>query len=347
MKSPWRLLGLAAALNITLGLGTASAQRVMLRHVPAGTPVEVILNAETVGTGTVGDDGDVIIPFTLPEKDGKAEMDANVFVDTCPKLRRVLIVDRNRAAAPVAEGCERREISGLFWVRRVNTMVIDVASPNPTLLLINGTYTPPKPVSPDEEAGESKPHAPLPKGFVMFAGGGLTKFRDFLFLQCGNASPCSGDERPVSYGFGATLWLTRNFGVEGSYLHPRSLKVSGGGDTYTFKTDLSADIWSILGKAGVQAGPVRIYGQGGLNYHQATLTTKETIDVATQKFETQTKGWNWAYGGGMEIWIKRKVALYGEFDRAKIKGKATGGGEAKIDDRATALLVGLRVHVGG
>ena len=345
MKSAWRLLVLAAVLDITLGRGTAAAQRVMVRNLPAGTPVEIILNAETVGHGTVDQSGDVTIAFTLPEKDGKAEMDANVFVDLCEKTRRVVIVDRSRAPAAVAEGCERREISGLFWVRRSNTIVIDLATANPSLLLINGNYTPPKPVSPEEEAGESKPHAPLPKGFVLFAGGGLTKLRDFLSLQCGTATPCTAEDNPLSYSFGVTLWLTRYLAVEGSYLHPTAFKASGG-TGYKFTTDLNADIWSIVGKAGAQAGPVRIYGQGGVNYHDATLKTKETIDVATQTIETQTKGWSWTYGGGAEVWIK-KAAIYGELDLASIKGKATGGGEAKIDDRATAILDGLRLHVGG
>jgi hypothetical protein len=345
MKSAWRLLVLAAVLDITLGRGTAAAQRVMVRNLPAGTPVEIILNAETAGHGTVDQTGDVTIPFTLPEKDGRAEMDANVFVDLCEKTRRVVIVDRSRAPAAVAEGCERREISGLFWVRRSNTIVIDLATANPSLLLINGTYTPPKPLSPEEEAGESKPHAPLPKGFVLFAGGGLTKLRDFLVLQCGTATPCTGEDNPLSYSFGVTLWLTRYLAVEGSYLHPTAFKASGG-TGYKFTTDLNADIWSIVGKAGVQAGPVRLYGQGGMNYHDATLKTTETIDVATQAIEIQTKGWSWTYGGGAEVWIK-KAAIYGEFDLASIKGNASGGGEAKIADRATAILVGLRLHVGG
>lgn len=346
MKSVWRLLGLAAALNITLGAGTAAAQRVMVRHAPAGMAVEVIVNGDTAGTGTVGDDGDVTIPFTLPEKDGRAELDANVFVDVCEKLRRVIIADRSRGPAAVAAGCERREIGGLFWVRRVNTVVIDLASTNPTLLLINGTYRPPRPMSPEEEAGEPTPHAPLPKGLVMFAGGGQTSLRDFVSLQCGNA-PCSGKGAVLAYGFGATYWLTRNFGIEGSYLNPRTIKVAGGdGSAFAFNTGLSTDIWSVLGKAGVQAGAVRIYGQGGLNYHQATITTNETIDVGNQKLEFQTKGWNWIYGGGAEVWIK-KIAIYGEFDVAWLKANDDAGGEAKIDDRMRAFLVGIRLHVGG
>jgi hypothetical protein len=163
MKSPWRLLGLAAALNLTFGLATASAQRVMLRHAPAGTPVEIVLNTETVATGTVGEDGEVTIPFELPVKDGKAEIDANVFVDVCEKVRKVVIVDRNRAALPVAEGCDRREVSGLFWVRPVNTLVVDVAAATPTMLLINGKYSQAGRAGRGRERGEASAHA-APEG---------------------------------------------------------------------------------------------------------------------------------------------------------------------------------------
>ena len=350
MNSPWRLTGLAAALTITLGTGTALAQRVMVRHLPPGTPVEVVLNGSAVGSGTVDDTGDVTIPFTLPEKDGKPELDANVFVDTCEKSRRIVIVDAARAPSAVPEGCDRREISGLYWIRRVNTIVVDLGPANPTLLLISGNYTPPKPLTPEEIAagGEERPHDPLPRGLVMFAAGGITGLRDFGAIQCGNAA-CNDAGSVISYAFGATYWITRNFAVEGSYLNPTKIKISGGGSAegYAFNTELRADIWSVLGKAGVQAGPVRLFGHAGFNYHEATTTTDETIGGASQKIEIQTKGWNPIYGGGMEVWFKKSLAIFGELDFAKIKGKDEAGGEAVTDDRATAILVGIRVHIGG
>jgi hypothetical protein len=348
MQSPWRLLGVAAALNITLGTGTALAQRVMVRHLPPGTPVEIVLNAATVGQGTVDDTGDVTIPFTLPEKDGKPELDAYVFVDICQKSRRVVIVDAARAPSALPEGCDRREISGLFWVRRVNTIVVDLEPANPTLLLINGNYTPPKPMTPEEAAagGEERPHDPLPRGLVMFAAGGLTKLRDFGAIQCGNTA-CDDPGSVISYAFGATYWLTRNFGVEGSYLNPSKIKITGGTDTQSFNTSLSSDIWAILGKAGVQAGAVRLFGHAGYNYHEATTTTEQTINGSTQKVEIQTKGWNPIYGGGAEVWFKKSLAIFGEVDFAKIKGNDEAGGEAVTDDRATSILVGIRLHIGG
>ena len=347
MTSPLRLLGLAAALNVSLGLGTAAAQRVMVRHLPPGTAVEVVVNGAVAGNATVDASGDVTVPFTVPEKDGKAEMDANVFVDACDKMRRVVIVEATRPAPPVAEGCDRREISGLYWVRRANTVVIDLGPANPTLLLISGNYTPPPdPVPGEEPTGDSIPHAPLPRGFVMFGGGGITAFRDVLSLNCGSLQNCSGDGSPYAYTFGATYWITRNFGVEGSFLHPQKVKISGG-DGFIFDTTMNVDIWNILGKAGVQAGPTRFYGHGGLSYHQATHVTTETINDAFQKFEVQTEGWSYVFGGGAEIWVKPRIAIFGELDFARLKGKATDDSEFNIDDRARSLLAGIRVHIGG
>jgi hypothetical protein len=346
MRSWLRLLGTAAALSLSVGVGTASAQRVMIRHAPAGTPVEVVVNGSQAGTGTVDETGDVTVGFTLPEKDGRAEMDANIFVDACAATRRVVIVDVSRPAPPPGDGCERREISGLFWVRRVNTLVIDLAPATPTLLLVNGSYTPPRPRTPEEEAGEPTPHAPLPRGFVMFAGAGITSYRDAVSLACGTATPCSGDSSPFAYTFGASYWFTRNIAVEGSYLHPQKLRVSGG-DGYAFETTMNTDIFNLVGKAGVQAGPTRLYGKGGLSYHQATHLTTETIAGATQKFERQTKGWSYVYGGGAEIWFKPKFAIFGELNFASLKGDATDQSEALIDDMARSIVAGVRVHIGG
>lgn len=347
MTSPLRLLGLAAALNMTLGIGTAAAQRVMVRHLPVGTPVEVFVNSDKAGAGTVDDTGDATVSFTLPEKDGRAEMDANIFVDACDKIRRVVIVEATRPAPPAGEGCDRRELPGLFWVRRVNTIVIDLAPANPTLLLVSGSYTPPKPRSPDEEAtGEAPPREPLPKGLVMFAGGGLTSFDNVLLRACGNASPCSGDSSPWSYTFGATYWITRYLGVEGSYRHPLQFKANGG-EGITFETTQDTDIWNIVGKVGVQAARARFYGQGGYSYHQTTHLTIQSISEASQRIERLTKGWNYVYGGGAEVWVKRKFAIFGELDFTKLKGDATDDSEFTVDDKATSVFVGVRVHIGG
>jgi hypothetical protein len=340
MNYRWRIVVMTAA--VVMGAQLASAQTVYLRHAPAGADVEVIVNAASAGKGTVDAEGEAKVAFTLP--DGKTEMDSNVFVDTCDKLRKVLIVDHNRPAPAPAEGCDRREIAGIYWVRPVNTIVVDVGGPTPSLLLVRGDYTPPKPVAEGEE--EQKTTRPLPAGLVMFAGGAYTNLRDAGLRACGNATPCSAKNSGIGYTFGADVWFNRFVGVEGTYIHPHKVTASGG-DTFHFDHTLDSDVWALAGKGGIQAGVVRIYGKYGFNYHEATNTTTETIDNITQLFSYKTTGWSWIFGGGMEAWIgaHQRMAIYGEAGLAQIKGKAESGGEALINDRLRTITVGVKLRL--
>jgi hypothetical protein len=341
MTIRWRIVATTAAAVIALA-GTASAQTIYMRNAPAGTSVEVIVNGASSGTGTIDAAGEAKVPFTLPQ--GLKEMDANVFVDTCGKLRKVVIVDRARQAAAAAEGCDRREIAGIYWVRPINTIVVDVGGPTPSLLLVRGNYTPPKVTAEGDE--EAAPSRPLPTGLLMFAGTAWTNYRDAGDLFCGNATPCSQKSTGFTYAFGATVWLSRFVGVEGSYMRPHEVTASGG-DTYKFNSTLDSDVWTVMGKLGAQAGVVRIFGQGGMNYHEATNTTAETIDVNSQTFQYKTKGWSWIFGGGMEAWIgaRQRFAIYGDGGIMRIKGNAESGGEAQIDDRLKYVTVGVKVRL--
>jgi hypothetical protein len=342
MTNPLRPLVMAAALTGTLGIGTAAAQTVFVRNAPAGTTVEVVANGGAAASGTVGDDGNASVPFTLG--DGKTEMDANVFVDVCDKVRRILVVDRGRTPPAAADGCERRDISGVFWLRPVNTVVVDFGGATPTLLLIKGRYTPPRPQSTTE--GESTgPRRQAPTGFVLFGGGGMTTFRDATTIACGNVSNCSSSSG-IGYSFGAGYWFTRFLGAEVTYLNPKTLTIDGGDGTFVFNTKLNANLTTIAGVLAIPAGPMRFYGKGGTNYHQATLDSTETIDAATQTFQLKTKGWNWVYGGGAEAWFTPKFGIYGEVGRAHVKGNAEVGTTGSIDDRLTYLLFGARLRIG-
>ena len=343
MNIRWRRVATTAA--VVVGMARiGSAQTVYLRNAPAGSGVEVLVNAASAGTGTVDAEGEAKIPFTIP--DGKTEMDSSVFVDTCDagKLRKVVIVDRNRQPPPPAETCDRREISGVFWVRPLNTVVVDVGGVAPSLLLVRGSYTPPKPVA---EGSEDEPARPLPSGLMMFGGGAFTNFRDVGILACGNA-PCTSHASGFTYTFGVDVWLTRFIGVEGAYLHPHKTKATGGdGSTYNFTTTLDSDVWTMAGKVGAQVGVVRLYGKGGLNYHQATNKTEESIEQLRQTFEYKTTGWSWLFGGGAEVWLgeRQRVAIYGDGGIMRIKGNAEGGGEAQIDDRLKYFSVGVKVRL--
>ena len=343
MTNPLRLLLMVAALTGILGVGTAAAQTVFVRNAPAGSAVEVVVGAATTGTGTVGDDGNASVPFTLGA--GKAEMDANVVVDICDKTRRVIIVERGRLPGPPAEGCDRRDISGVFWVRPINTLVVDLGNATPSLLLVRGRYTPPKPqVEGAEES--SGPRHEAPTGFVLFGGGGLTKFRDATSIACGNVSNCSGSSG-VGYSFGAGYWFTKFLGAEVTYLNPKTLSIDGADTGFVFHTKLNANLTTIAGLVALPAGPMRFYGKAGANYHQATQETTETIDTATQTFQLKTTGWNWLYGGGAEGWFTTKFGIYGEIGYARVAGDASVGTIGRLDDRLSYLLFGARLRIGG
>ncbi len=336
MMKPWRLLVVAAALNVTLGAAVAVAQTVIVRHAPAGETTELFLNATKVATGTVDGNGDVTLPLNIRENGaGKTEIDANIFIDVCDKLRRVVVVERGQPIATQEPGCNRRDISGLYLVRRVNTLVVDVGGANPTMMLVKGSYG----LEPEQIWG-------VPSGLILFGGGGLTEFRDAALIFCGTASPCSNKNKGISYTAGATLWIKRFVGVEGSYLKPRKTTATGSGETFTFDSELDAHVVTVAGVVGVPIGPVRLYGKGGTAYHLATSTTNETIKEASQTFEVQTRGWGWVFGGGLEIWVKPAAALYADAGFAGLRGKALGGGEVRLDDRLRYVTFGLRVRIG-
>ena len=89
--------------------------------------------------------GETTLPLNLKENNaGKTEIDANIFIDVCDKIRRIIVVERGQPAATQEPGCERRDIAGLYWVRQVNTLVVDVGGPNPTMMLVKGSYDPGK-----------------------------------------------------------------------------------------------------------------------------------------------------------------------------------------------------------
>jgi opacity protein-like surface antigen len=346
MLKPWRLLVIAAALIVTLGAGPSAAQTVMVRNAPAGSPVELAFDATTIAAGTADADGQATLPLNLTSL-GKTEIDANIFVDVCDKTRRVLIAERMRTPAPPAAGCDRREIPGLYWIRPINTVVIDVGGFVPKVLLIRGSYTPPRPSATGAEGSEVvTPKRPSPTGLVLSGGGGIVGFRDARLLACGNVTPCGGHAPRFGYTGGITYWFTRYLAAEGTYIKPSKLTATGSGDTFNFDTSLSADVFTIVGKLAAPLGPVRLYGQAGTNYHQAVSKTTDTIGGASQSFELRTNGWSWVFGGGGEGWITNRVAIFGEFNFARIKGTDERGGEGQIDDRLHSLMAGLRIRLG-
>jgi hypothetical protein len=351
MWKAWPLV-VAAAFGVIAGAHVASAQTVIARKVPAGSTVELVLNETKVGTATPDPAGDAKLPFKIQDSSGKAEMDATVHVDICDTLRRILVVERGKVPAPPEPGCTRKDVLGLFLVKSVSNIVVDTGGPNPTVWLRQGSVD----LRPKGPAG---PWSGMPTGLVVFGGAGLGKYRDQLLLLCGNVTPCDGSNSRTTFTLGGTFWLSRYIGAEGAYVQPADVNASGTGSNFHFHSVLEAHFFSINGKVGIPAGRVRVYGQGGANYHSASLSTTQTNDdvhltvggVATtvpggtQTIELKTGGWGWQLGGGLEIWLTPKIGMYGEVGRTRIKGDSVEGPQGVLQDYLTTVLAGMRFKI--
>jgi hypothetical protein len=343
MMEPRRLLALAAALNLTVCVGAVSAQTVIVRNAPPDSAVEVVLNDAAVGSSKTNDRGDALVPVGMSERLMKTETDAQVFVDICPAIRRVLIVERS-VTVPVQEaGCTRRDMGGIFVVKAVSSLVVDVGGPSPTLLLRQGKVSLDPP----------RVWKPAPTGLVVFGGGAFTKVGNVTAIACGDVAGCSGDQAGLSYAFGAAYWVTPYLAAEGSYVKGADATAAGGTDTFQFNSVFETEILTIVGKVGVPLGPIRPYGQAGASYHQATFRTSQTMTGAeapnTLSYELRTNGWSFVFGGGVEMWFSSVFGVYGEYGNAGIKGESRDheDGSGSIDDRMQYVLFGARLRLGG
>ena len=353
MMNGWRPLFLTAALTLTVSVSAGSAQTLIVTNAPAGSTVELVLNTATVGSATADSAGVATVAARQPATAAKTEMDAYIFVDSCDTLRRVVVVDRNVLPQPPAPGCERAQIAGLFLVRRVSTLVVNVAGPNPTVLLRQGSFRLRPP-------GPTRTWGP-PAGLVLSGGAGLSTVSNAVDQACGDLTDCSGDKSGAAYSLAVAYWFSKYVAVEAAYLEPAEVTASGSGTNFRFNSFLDAHVGSLVGKAGVPAGRVRIYGQGGLTYHQAIFNTSQTIqevtvtinDVATtipggtQSYKLKTAGWGWMFGGGTEVWLKSSFGIYGEAGRAALRGKAREGGDGEMNAAAMYVVLGARVRLFG
>ena len=350
MSKSLRLLVLAAALSISAS-GVATAQTVLLRGAAAGDTVEVVVNGTKVATATATGQGLTSVVAKLPLNDTqKAEMDAHVFVDGCQARQVIHIVDRNQQPPVREQGCERREITGVFWVRQRSTLVLDVSNPIPTLLLRQGEYDPTA-VTRGRES---------PRGLVLFAGGGWGSYHSLLSEACGDVGSCEGKEGGGAWTAGADLWLTRFLAVEGAYVKPHKASFDGTGQNFRFSYFMDAELFTVSGKLGIPAGPVRLYGRGGAGYHRATRSTTQTNDPlnftddqgnpvtvpgGTQTLEVQTAGWAYLFGAGIEGWVSPRFALFGDASFYKMKGAAETGTDIPMDGRVFNVVAGIRLKV--
>jgi hypothetical protein len=358
MTGSGRLLALAAALQVTVSVGVATAQTVIVRNAPPGSTVELLVNAVTTGSVSANAAGDARFTVKMPSLTGRVtEVDARIAVDQCgPNLRRVYLVERTEQAPAPGDDCVRKDISGLFILQRVTTLVVDVGPAAPTVWVRQGP-------APSEWLRQGPAPVRTPRtvatGLVVWAGGSYGTVNNFLAQACGTVDGCSGKSGGVLYAAGVEYWFGRYLALEAGYLKPANPTAGYSDDTFNFTTDFDSRLYTLGGKIGIPWGPVRVYGKGGTDYHQATLSTSETINDRTVMVDDveqvvpggsvsqqiKTAGWSWFFGAGLEGWINKWVAIYGEGGHLRLKGASTNGGEAQADDSANYIVAGLRFHV--
>jgi hypothetical protein len=349
MINSLRPFAVAAALLLTAGGGVAAAQTLIVRRAPIGSTVELFVNSTKAGSGQADSAGDVKVPFTLPG--GKTEMDARVYVDACDETHRVVIADRDAAPIPPEPNCARQEITGVFLIRKVTSAVVNVGDPIATLLLRQGSYSL-RPRGPRRQA---------PTGLVVFGGGNFVTYANALEFGCTGVPTCDGDEQGVGYNVGADFWITPYLAIEGSYIRPPHLTITGSSDAYRFDSFFEPHLFTVAGKIGIPLGPVRLYGRAGFNYHRGesgtttvinpvTVTngdgTTTTTPGSTTTVESETDGWGWLAGGGIEAWLGPTFAIYGEGGGAGVKGNAEVVEQGSIDNRLWNISAGIRVKIG-
>ncbi|MBI4264829.1 MAG: hypothetical protein HY657_10665 [Acidobacteria bacterium] len=361
MVRRWRLL-LAAVFIAIPAADPLMAQTVIVRDASAGSTVEVVLNTASVGSATAGPGGVATVSLDRSSAGSRPEIYVSLSVDVCDGRYRVLLVEALVQSPPSAAGCIRREIAGLFVVRPVSTLIVDVRGSAPTVLLRQG------PVN----LARLGMLFTAPTGLALFGDASLGTFGDPQGMACGDLFDCSGGDLWRGLAVGVTYWITPHVAAEAAYLRPGRVRFTGAStpapslfagveQQFDFETTLDARLLTLVAKVGGPTGRARVYGQGGISRHEALVRTTQRVedlalgsgqDVAailpggTQTYEIKTTGWSWVLGGGVEVWTSPLLAVYVEGGLAPLKGAATGEGEGTLDDRLTFLRVGARFRIG-
>jgi hypothetical protein len=355
MMSALRPLAVAVAVAWISGAGVAEAQTVIVRHAKAGTPVELVVNTTPSGSVTADATGTATLTTDIQTALGKSETDAYLYADICSDIVRVHLVERGVQPPPPVGECTQRQGGGVFWLRRISSIVIDVGAPSLGMRLKQGSV--PEAWLTDVVDAVRRQ---APTGLVFFGGAGLSTFSNVTGQACGDVSSCESSDTGIALSGGAAYWITPFLGVEASYLRPASATASGG-ESFTFDSELDAHLLNVGANVGPAIGPVRVYGKIAATYHRASFTTtqtsqaqtvtidgqEQTIEGGTQNYEFRTGGWGWTFGGGLEGWASNKVAIYVEAGRTVVTGDLLDPGEGDIDDRLTYILAGIRFRLGG
>lgn len=363
MREFWRPLAVAAAFIATMAAGPASAQTVSVTKAPPGASIQLVLNSTPIATATADEKGIASLAVDLQKQRGKAETDVHIFIDICGQSRTVTLVEAGYQPDQAAAGCVRREIFGVFYLRQVTTLVVNVSEETQGVWISQG----PAPARwfGNEVAGGSAEDTGsalyVPNGFHVFAGAGIGRYSNAVGVACGINTLCSGKGTRMGGQIGFDYWITSNLAVAAFYLRTVNPAAAGSGSNYSFDSSLTSNIAVVNGKLGVPFGKTRLYVQGGATYTWATLTTNETFAERTiivgtttltlpggsQTFTHQTRGLGWTISGGSEYWWRRSMALYVEAGRVGLRGSPVGGGEGGLDDSMIYAMAGFRFRLVG
>jgi hypothetical protein len=355
--APLRQLPLTLVIAAILGLGTASAQTVIVQSAPPGSTIELTLNGASVSSVTADKFGDA----TLAVGARANETDVLVYIDSCSDRVRVQLAGRGQLPAPPLPACTRVDVGSMFIMRPTTTFVVDITpsvavhvaqGPAPSEWLLRGAGSGPR--------ATTLSGTPT-TGFVLSAGIGGSIFGTVADKGCGDVAGCLTTHSGIALKAGAEYWFTRFAAAEVAYVKPADVGSNGSGDTFHFDSNVQTRLFTIAGKGGVSVGPARIYGLGGVNHHEATFTSSETINDTTVvvngvtqtikggtvSFAEKTTGWNWLAGGGVEAWVNHWIAIDGEVEAAKIKGNPVSGGGSGIDELMWLAFIAVHVRLGG
>ncbi len=344
---------LAAAAVFVLSAGSALAQTVIVKGAAPASTIELMLNDDRAGSGTVDASGFGSVAGNLFPTPQKTETDVRVFVDACAGTTRILIVETFRQAPPVAGACNREAIPDVFVARPITTFVIDISSSPPSVLIRQGRPPAEWLAGATNISIRPKRTVPAPPGLVLGASVGLASFSDIATVACGDITDCQSSNAVGVAGAHVSYWLKPYFAIDVGYLAPGKASTSGSGTNYQFTSEFTTDVATFGGKAGGQAGPVRIYAMGGADYATTLVTTLQTVTASatttaiTGTTGYKTKGWSWYAGGGLETWVKPWVGAYAEAARYVIKGASVdAANEGTVDDAMFVVSAGIRIHIG-
>ena len=363
MRVFWRPLALAAAFIATMMAGPASAQTVTVTKAPPGASVQIVLDTTPVATATADDKGIATIGVDLQKQRNKTETDVRIFVDLCGQARRVTLVEPGYQPDQAAPGCIRHEVFGVFYLRPITTLVVNVSEEAQGVWISQG----PAPLRwlGNEVAGGSAERTgsalSVPNGFHVFGGGGLGRYSNAIVDACGVNNECTGTPTRLAGQVGFDYWINSNVAFAAYYLRSANPATAGSGSGYAFTSSLASNVAVVAGKVGVPFGKTRLYVQGGVTYTWATLTTNETvadrviivngvtqiIPGGTQVLTTPTRGMGWTVGGGSEYWWRRSMAFYVEVGRTTLRGSGVGGSDGSLADAVLYAVAGFRFRLVG